>query len=99
MRAGIRVLLIVSVAVGLSLCGCASAPPGEVFPTDPAAAVSGPAWWGFGRDAQHTAVGAGAAPDLARIVWHKRVDLSTTAIGADGAVYAMSDAIVYVVGQ
>jgi hypothetical protein len=43
--------------------------------------VSGPAWWGFGRDAQHTAVGMGTAQDLTRIVWHKRVDLSPSYSG------------------
>jgi hypothetical protein len=75
MRAAIGFLLAVGWTVGLSLVGCASPPPTESFPTDIAPAVSGPAWWGFGRDAQHSATGMGSAQDLDRIVWRKRVDL------------------------
>jgi hypothetical protein len=48
----------------------------ERFPTAPAPAVSGPAWRGFGRDAQHSAVGAVVTQDLDRIVWRKRLDLA-----------------------
>jgi hypothetical protein len=41
----------------------------------PAPGVSGPAWWGFGRDAQHAAQGAVATPALTRIAWRLPVDL------------------------
>ncbi|MGZ5183555.1 MAG: hypothetical protein ACXWCO_00485 [Caldimonas sp.] len=41
----------------------------------PAPPVDGPAWWGFGRDAQHSAVGAIAAQDLNRIAWSTPLDL------------------------
>lgn len=47
-------------------------PPG----VPPAPGVDGPAWWGFGRDAQHTAVGAVATQDLDRIGWATPVDLA-----------------------
>ena len=33
----------------------------------PGPPVDGPAWWGFGRDAQHSALGAVATQDLNRI--------------------------------
>jgi hypothetical protein len=42
-------------------------------PTPP---VSGPAWFGYGRDAQHTAVSAIASQDLGRIAWTTPVDLA-----------------------
>ena len=42
----------------------------------PAPGVSGPAWWGFGRDAQHSAQGGGATQPLNRIVWQTKVDLA-----------------------
>lgn len=38
--------------------------------------VSGPAWFGYGRDAQHTAVSAIASQDLGRIAWTTAVDLA-----------------------
>jgi hypothetical protein len=42
----------------------------------PAAAVDGPAWWSFGRDAQHAATGAIATQDLNRIAWSTPLDLA-----------------------
>ena len=45
-------------------------------PPEPSRPVSGPAWWGFGRDAQHTAQGAVATQDLNRIAWSTPVDLA-----------------------
>jgi len=45
-------------------------------PPEPSPPVSGPAWWGFGRDAQHTALGAVATQDLNRIAWSTPVDLA-----------------------
>ena len=38
--------------------------------------VNGPAWWGFGRDAQHSAQSAIATQDLNRIQWTTAVDLA-----------------------
>jgi len=83
MPTGNGLLLAIGATVGLLLGACASDPMPETFPTDIAPAVSGPAWWGFGRDAQHSAIGAGAAQDLGRIVWHKRVDLSPPVSGGE----------------
>ena len=42
----------------------------------PAPPVDGPAWWGFGRDAQHSALGAIATQDLNRIAWSTPLDLA-----------------------
>ena len=38
--------------------------------------MTGPAWFGYGRDAQHTAASAIASQDLGRIVWTAPVDLA-----------------------
>jgi hypothetical protein len=38
--------------------------------------VSGPPWYGYGHDAQHTAVSAIASQDLGRIAWSTAVDLA-----------------------
>jgi hypothetical protein len=48
-------------------------PSGPTVP--PAAGIAGPAWWGFGRDAQHSAVSAIATQDLNRIAWSTPLDL------------------------
>jgi hypothetical protein len=42
----------------------------------PGPAVNGPAWWGYGRNAQHTAQGAVATQPLARLQWSTPVDLA-----------------------
>jgi hypothetical protein len=93
MSAGVGLLLAVGAALGLSFGGCASDPTAESFPTDPAPAVSGPAWWGFGRDAQHTAIGVGPAQDLDRIVWQKHVDLASPDSGGPLLVHYGSPVI------
>ncbi len=53
--------------------------PGPVVP--PASGIVGPAWFGFGRDAQHTSVGAVATPSLDRILWQTPVDTAPTLSG------------------
>ena len=54
----------------------APAPSPSPAPTPPAPGVAGPAWWGFGRDAQHSALGAIATQDLNRIAWTTPLDLA-----------------------
>lgn len=66
--------------VGLAACGggggsAAPVPPAPA-PTPPAPGVAGPAWWGFGRDAQHSALGAIATQDLNRIAWQTPMDMA-----------------------
>jgi len=75
-------LLSMAAIVALVLSGCGggdTSPPTEVI-----VPVDGPAWSGFGRDAQHTAVGAIATQPLARIAWSAPLDLAPvrTASGA-----------------
>jgi hypothetical protein len=53
-------------------------------PTPTPTPVNGPAWFGYGRDAQHTAVSAIASQNLGRVAWSTPVDLAPqyTASGA-----------------
>jgi len=44
--------------------------------TEPPPVVNGPAWWGFGRDAQHSGVGAIETQPLDRLVWQMPIDLA-----------------------
>ncbi len=86
--------LLLAVGVGVAcLAGCGSDVVEEHFPTDPAPAVNGPAWFAFGRNAQHTAISAGAAQDLGQIVWRKRVDLDPPYSGDELAVHYGSPVI------
>lgn len=80
------ILIAGSWAAALGGCGGGGGGAVEQFPTDPAPAVSGPAWWGFGRDAQHGATGAAVSQDLDRIVWRKRIDLAPQYQG-DGELF------------
>ena len=66
----------VLVACGGGGGGGAPTPAPTPTPTPPPPAVSGPAWSGYGRDAQHTAVSAIASQDLTLIKWTTPVDLA-----------------------
>lgn len=48
-------------------------PPPPPPPTTP---MVGPAWLGFGGDAQHSAIGTVAAQSLTRLIWQMAVDLA-----------------------
>ena len=66
-----------SVALCVTLAGCGGGGGGSSTPdTPPPAVVTGPAWWNFGRDAQHAAQSGVAAQSVARIVWQTAVDLT-----------------------
>ena len=45
-------------------------------PSPTSTPVTGPAWFSYGRDAQHTAVSAIATQDLGRVAWTSPVDLA-----------------------
>ena len=63
--------------VALSGCGGGGGTGVAAGPdVPPAAAVDGPAWWSFARDAQHAATGAVATQDLNRIAWSTPIDLA-----------------------
>jgi hypothetical protein len=80
-----QALAMLSSSIALAACGGGggggSNPrpptlPPPVTPPPPPPAVTGPAWFGYGRDAQHTAVSAIASQDLTRIAWTTAVDLA-----------------------
>ncbi|MFO1311514.1 MAG: hypothetical protein U1F41_05545 [Burkholderiales bacterium] len=68
-------LLAIGLAAILAACGGGGGGGGDAV-VPPPLATAGPAWWGFGRDAQHAAQGGVATQDLARIVWQAPVDLT-----------------------
>jgi len=69
---------------GGSDAGGPGIPGGPTVP--PAPGVDGPAWWGFGRDAQHSALSAIATQDLNRIAWRTPLDLAPQYRGGSGAL-------------
>jgi hypothetical protein len=76
-----RRALAAMVAASIIACsgggGGDPAPVATPVPTPlPVPAVNGPAWLGYGGDAQHTALAAIRTQDLARIVWQAPVDLA-----------------------
>jgi hypothetical protein len=62
-------------ALALALCaalgGCGGGGGGS---SGNSPAVNGPAWWGFARDAQHSARGGVATQTLSRMLWRTAVD-------------------------
>lgn len=80
-----QALAMLSSSIALAACGGGGGrnsspvpptptPPTPIPPTPPT--VTGPAWFGYGRDAQHTAASAIATQDLGRIAWTTPVDLA-----------------------
>lgn len=82
MRLAPATLFSVSVLALLSACGGGGGGGGGTTTPPPSPPVSGPAWYGFGRDAQHSdlqltvAAGGVAAKTLTQIVWETSVDKS-----------------------
>ncbi|HSI50775.1 MAG TPA: hypothetical protein VLA61_21105 [Ideonella sp.] len=83
-----RRLVVAMAAAGMGMAACGgggdagspaplppSPPPPPPPPPPPSPPVSGPAWWNFGRDSQHSGEGAIATQDLNRIAWSTPVDL------------------------
>lgn len=78
-----RALAMLSSSVALAACGGGSSTPTPTptpspspSPTPTPTPTSGPAWFGYGRDPQHTAVSAIATQDLGRVAWTTPVDLA-----------------------
>jgi hypothetical protein len=71
---GCCIAALVACGGGGGSAGGSGTPGGPQVP--PAAGVDGPAWWSFGRDAQHAATGAIATQDLNRISWSTPLDLA-----------------------
>ena len=70
------VSVVVVVSALLVACGGGGDSGGPAPAPAPAPGVSGPAWTGFARDAQHTALGAVATQPLNRIAWSTPLDLA-----------------------
>jgi len=68
-------VLVAAVACSVALAACGGGGGGSGGGVTPAPGVDGPAWFGYGRDAQHGAQGAIATQDLNRIAWTTPVDL------------------------
>ena len=80
-RRALRLLSLTPLMAAVAACGGGDGDAGEPAPVPPAPVppapgVAGPAWWGFGRDAQHSAIGAIASQNLNRIAWTAPVDLA-----------------------
>lgn len=75
-----QALAMLSSSIALAACGGGggrSNPlPSPTPPTPTPPAVTGPAWFGYGHDAQHTATSAIATQDLGRVAWTTQVDLA-----------------------
>lgn len=88
-----QIMIAFSKAAGaLSLCAALAAcggggggGGGSMEVTPPPSTVNGPAWWGFGRDAQHAAQSGIATQPLSRIVWQTKVDLAPQ-LSANGSL-------------
>lgn len=80
-RARRQASLAVFAAAALVACGGGGGGSTPVVVVDPPPVgggppVNGPAWFGFGADAQHAAMAQVATQDLARIVWRAAVDMA-----------------------
>lgn len=80
-RRALRLLSLTPLMAAVAACGggggdAGGPAPVPPAPVPPAPGVAGPAWWGFGRDAQHSAIGAIATQDLNRIAWTAPLDLA-----------------------
>ncbi len=74
--------LALALLASLAFAGCGGGGGGgggDAPPSPPT--VTGPAWWGFGRDAQHAAQSGVATQALTRIVWQTPVDLAPPYVG------------------
>ena len=72
-RACVRMAALVAICVALAGCGGGGGGGGS-SDNGPPPPVNGPAWGGFGRDAQHSALGGIATQALARLLWNTPVD-------------------------
>ena len=78
-----RALTLLASSIALAACGGGGgrsnpnpSPTTPPPPPPPPPPVTGPAWFGYGRNAQHTAASTIATQDLGRIAWTTPVDLA-----------------------
>ena len=86
-----RILLLALLGASALLCSCGGGGGTAPDPTpDP---IVGPAWWGLGRDAQHSAQGAVATQALSRVRWSAALDLAPQYSGGDLLIHYGSPVI------
>jgi len=85
--------ILITVAALSGGCGGGSAPDPAPEPAPPPGTLVGPAWRGFGGDAQHTALGAVATQPLSRVRWSAPMDLSPQHVGSDLLIHYGSPVI------
>ena len=74
-RIGVVLALLIAL-IGCGGGGGGSTTTADALPPTPVTPpLTGPAWWGFGRDAQHSAVGTIATQPLSRLIWQMPIDL------------------------
>ena len=78
-----RRALVAAIACSSALVACGGGGSSGGSGVAPAPGVDGPAWWGYGRDAQHAAQAAIASQDLNRIAWSTPVDLAPPRLNGD----------------
>ncbi len=87
-------LIFVAPILVIALNGCGGGSGGSATNADPPTQlVGGPAWYGFGRDAQHSAVGAIATQPLSRLIWQMPVDLAPQYSGSSLLIHYGSPVI------
>ena len=82
-----RLLLALALASAGLISACGGGGGSVSTGPSPAPPVDGPAWSGFGRDAQHSAVGAIATQNLNRVAWSTPMDLAPQ-YRSDGSLLA-----------
>ena len=91
-----RTCLTFALFIALGSCGGGGGGSGTSVDTPPAPVtppIIGPAWSGFARDAQHSAVGAIATQPLSRLVWQTPVDLAPQYSGSSLLIHYGSPVI------
>jgi len=88
---GVRAVVLLGFAVLASCGGGGSAPAPAPGPLPEA--ITGPAWRGFGGDAQHAAQSSIATQPLRRIRWSTPMDLAPQLVGSDLLIHYGSPVI------
>ena len=95
-----RARICIALALLIAIAGCGGGGGGSTTttvdtppPTPIPPAVNGPAWWGFGRDAQHSAVGEIATQPLLRLIWQMPIDLAPQYSGSSLLIHFGSPVI------
>ena len=89
----LRLFASLPLAAGLLAFGCGGGSSSGSASSGPAMPPPGPAWYGYGRDAQHSAQISFAAQAVKRIHWSKPVDLAPQYVSGDLLIHYGSPVI------